>query len=342
MKHTLLVKALTTSLLIGSSAMVFAADYNLTIATTTPVNSPWGNTLTSFKSLVSQYTNQEVNINASFGGALGNDTQLLQKTQLGSTVQGAQSSGANLGSVVPAYKAFDVPYIINSVEKSTKLFYPNGSLGGKVVDELQVLMAKKNLRLLYVMPFEFRGILTTDKEVNTPADMKGLKIRVTPSQVERNMITELGAGATTLGISEVYTALQTGTVDGLAIPPITAVAFGLHEVAGNFNLLNFQPHGSFMTVNVRAWNKLPKALQEKVQKAADEAVQKNAHTFKAELTTALSKFKEHGVKVITPTKKVQEEFAAIIQGPATKIATKDFNKDEQHFFETLKSTLDNI
>lgn len=342
MKRTQLVKVLTTGLLIGSSAMTFAADYDFTIATTTPVNSPWGKTLSSFQGLVNEYTNEQVNINASFGGALGNDTQLLQKAQLGSTVQGAQSSGANLGSVVHAFKAFDVPYIINSVETSTKLFYPNGSLGGAAVDELQSLMAKKNLRLLYVMPFEFRGILTTEKEVRTPADMQGLKIRVTPSEVERNMITELGSGATTLGISEVYTALQTGTVDGLAIPPITAVAFGLHEVAGNINLLNFQPHGSFMTVNARAWNKMPADLQEKVQKAADEAVLENAHVFHSELTTALSKFKSQGVGVITPSEEEQAEFAAIIQGPATKIATKGFNSDETHFFETLKSTLDNI
>jgi TRAP-type transport system periplasmic protein len=342
MKIKKLAKILSTSLLIGATTMTFAADYNLTMATTTPVGSPWGKTLLGFQALVKEYTDNQVNINASFGGALGNDTQLLQKAQLGSTVQGAQSSGANLGSVVSAFKAFDVPYIIKSVDTSTKLFYPNGSFGGEAVNELQALMAKKNLRLLYVMPFEFRGILTTDKKVQTPADMKGLKIRVTPSEVERNMITELGAGATTLGISEVYTALQTGTVDGLAIPPITAVAFGLHEVAGNMNLLNFQPHGSFMAINARAWNKLPKDLQAKVQKAADDAVQQNSNIFKTELVNALEKFKTQGVDVITPTAAEQDEFRAIIQAPATNIATKGFNSDEKHFFETLKNTLDNL
>jgi len=342
MKLKFLVKAISTGLLVGSTAMASAADYNLTMASTTPVASPWGKTLSSFQSLVKQYTDDQVNINASFGGALGNDTQLLQKAQLGSTVQGAQSSGANLGSVVHAFKSFDVPYIIKNIETSNKLFYPYGTLGGEAVDELQSLMAKKNLRLLYVMPFEFRGILTTGKKVQTPADMQGLKIRVTPSEVERSMITELGSGATTLGISEVYTALQTGTVDGLAIPPATAVAFGLHEVAGNMNLLNFQPHGSFMTVNARTWNKLPQDLQMKVQKAADDAVKQNAAFFEIELTNALEKFKEQGVNVITPTSAEQDTFTAIIQAPTTKIATKDFNKDEKHFFETLKSTLDNI
>ncbi|MGR0279251.1 TRAP transporter substrate-binding protein [Marinomonas dokdonensis] len=342
MKYSMLTKALSCTLLISSSALTFAADYNFTMATTTPANSPWGSTLTSFQNLVKEYTKGQVEINASFGGALGNDTQLLQKTQLGSTVQGAQSSGANLGSVVSAFKAFDVPYIINSLETSTKLFYPNGSLGGETVDELQSLMAKKNLRLLYVMPFEFRGILTTEKTINSPADMEGLKIRVTPSEVERSMITELGSGATTLGISEVYTALQTGTVDGLAIPPITAVAFGLHEVANNINLLNFQPHGSFMTVNARAWSKLPKDIQAKVQQAADKAVQENIQVFESELTTALAKFKEQGVKVIQPSQQVQDEFAAIIQAPAAKIATQNFNSDEKHFFKTLQTALDKI
>ncbi|GAB3487720.1 TRAP transporter substrate-binding protein [Marinomonas epiphytica] len=342
MKHSMLTKALSCTLLIGASALSSAADYKFTMATTTPENSPWGSTLSSFQSLVKEYTGGQVEINASFGGALGNDTQLLQKTQLGSTVQGAQSSGANLGSVVSAFKAFDVPYIINSLETSTKLFYPNGSLGGETVEELQSLMAKKNLRLLYVMPFEFRGLLTTEKTINSPADMEGLKIRVTPSEVERSMITELGSGATTLGISEVYTALQTGTVDGLAIPPITAVAFGLHEVANNINLLNFQPHGSFMTVNARAWNKLPKSIQNKVQQAADKAVRDNIEVFQSELTTALDKFKEQGVNIIEPSQQVQDEFADIIQAPAAKIATQGFNSDEKHFFKTLQTALDKI
>lgn len=331
-------KAITISLM-ASSASVFAANFELTFATTTPVSSPWGHTLSNFKELVSEYTKGDVTINASFGGALGNDTQLLQKAQLGSSVQGAQSSGANLGSTVAAFKAFDVPYIFKDVDAGMGLFYQNGKFGGPVVDELQTLMAKKNLRLLYVMPFEFRGILTTNKEVLAPEDMQGLKIRVTPSVVERNMITELGAGATTLGISEVYTALQTGTVDGLAIPPVTAVAFALNEVAGSINLLNFQPHGSFMTMNARAWKKLPKALQAQVQKAADDAVANNKHLFAEAMAASLKAFADKGAKVIEPTVAQQQAFAAKIQASGAEIATKDFNGAEQKFFETVKNAL---
>lgn len=325
--------------LVASSVSAYAANHELTFATTTPANSPWGKTLSNFKELADQYTDGAVLINASFGGALGNDSQLLQKAQLGSSVQGAQSSGANLGSTVPAFKSFDVPYIFSDEKTARKLFYPEGKLGGEVVDQLQTLMAKKNLRLLYVMPFEFRGILTTNKEVRTPADMKGMKIRVTPSVVERSMITSMGAGATTLGISEVYTALQTGTVEGLAIPPVTSVAFALHEVAGSINLLNFQPHGSFMTVNARKWNALPKDIQDKLQNAADDAVKNNAHWFDAALGESLQAFEAEGVTVIGPTADEQNAFAALIQAPAAKIATKDFNSDEKAFFEAVKNAI---
>ncbi|MBJ7556607.1 TRAP transporter substrate-binding protein [Marinomonas spartinae] len=339
MKFISLAKALSLGLTVFTASSVFAAQYDFTMATTTPVSSPWGKTLTNFQHLAAQYTHGKVEIKTSFGGALGNDTQLLQKAQLGSIVQGAQSSGANLGTTVHAFKVFDIPYIFNSVETGMKLFYPNGKLGGKVVDELQTLMAKKNLRLLYVMPFEFRGILTTDKKVSTPSDMKGLKMRVTPSDVERTIITSLGAGATTLGISEVYTALQTGTVDGLAIPPITAVAFGLDEVAGNFNELNFQPHGSFMTVNALAWKRLPKNIQDELQKAADDAVHNNAALFKSVLTESINKFKAKGANVIEPTAAEKKAFADVIQGPASKVATKEFNSREKQFYQTVKETI---
>lgn len=317
----------------------YAADHSFTMATTTPTSSPWGQTLSAFKELASEYTEGQFEVQASFGGALGNDTQLLQKSQLGSTVQGAQSSGANLGSVVNVMRSFDIPFIVSDPNKAMDLFYPNGELGGPVVEELQQHMAKKNLRLLYVLPFEFRGMMTTEKVVRSPADMQGLKIRVTPSEVERDMITNLGAGATTLGISEVYTALQTGTVDGLAIPPITAVAFALGEVGKQFNLLNFQPHGSFMVVNAKAWNALPAELQDQVQRAADDAVMKSRPLFDKALDASIEQLKSQDVNVYVPTEAEQNAFAELITDSAAAIATEEFDDSEMKFFETLKSEI---
>ncbi|MFP8967757.1 TRAP transporter substrate-binding protein [Pokkaliibacter sp. CJK22405] len=329
--------SLLCAAMLGASASQ-AADYSLMMATTTPEGSPWGSTLSTFEKLAEQYTNNKVDIKISFGGALGNDTQLLQKAQLGSTVQGAQSSGAQLGSVVPVIRSFDVPYIVDNVDDAMGIFYKEGHLQGKLVDDLQALMAKKNLRLLYATPFEFRGLLTS-KPVVKPADMDGMKFRVTPSRVERGMISDLGAGANTLGISEVYTALQTGTVDGLAIPPITAVSFALQEVGKNFNMLNFQPHPSFMLVNARTWNKLPKDVQEQVQKAADDAVAQTRGNFDKALTDAIAKMKANGVTVHEPSAEEKAAFAAKITDSAVKTATDGFNDDETAFFEALKASL---
>lgn len=327
--------------LLPLSAISVAAEYDLMLASTTPSTSHWAKTLETFQQLAAQYSDGQVNVNTSFGGALGNDTQLLQKTQLGSSVQGAYSSGANLGSVVNVMRTFDIPYIVSDAQKSLDLFYPNGQLGGPVVDELQKHMAKKNLHLLYVVPFEFRGILTTEKPVHSPEDMQGLKIRVTPSAVERDMITQLGAGATTLGISEVYTALQTGTVDGLAIPPITSVAFALGEVGKQFNMLNFQPHGSFMTINQKVWEKMPADLQAKVQQAADEAVMTSRPLYDEALEKALIKLKEQNVNVYVPSAEEQQKFADLITASATAIATKDFSSEEMEFVNVLKREISN-
>ncbi|MGI9273255.1 MAG: TRAP transporter substrate-binding protein [Endozoicomonas sp.] len=337
----MLKKSLLAVSLVSASTLSMAADYTLTYAATTQSSSHWAETLRTFQKYADEYTEGKFNVNLSFGGAMGNDVQLLQKSQLGSQLQGATTSGANLGAVVPAARVLDIPFIVSDVDSKMDLFYQEGRLGGDVVENLQKNMHRRNLHLLAVFPSEFRGIMTTRKEVRTPDDMGGLKIRVTPSAVERNVMSELDSGPTTLGISEVYTAMQTGTVDGLAIPPITSVAFALGEVGKEFNMLNFQPHGSFAVVNKRMWEGLPADIRENVQKAADNAIMDTLGLYEQALTDALATLKEQGVKVHQPSVEEQEAFREVILASSTDIAIDGFNKDELSFYEAVQKAIAN-
>lgn len=339
--NKMLKKSLLAISLVSASTLSMAADFSLTYATTTQNNTHWAETLRTFQENASEYTDGQFTVNLSFGGAMGNDVQLLQKSQLGSQVQGATTSGANLGAVVPAARVFDVPFIVSDVDTKMDLFYQDGRFAGEVVEKLQTNMHRRNLHLLAVFPPEFRGILTTREEVRSPEDMKGMKIRVTPSAVERNVMSELDAGPTTLGISEVYTAMQTGTVDGLAIPPITSVAFALGEVGKEFNMLNFQPHGSFAVVNKRMWEGLPADVRENVQKAADDAVTSTLPLYEQALEDALITLKEQGVQVYEPSVEEQDAFRDVILASSQNIAVDGFNKDEMSFYEAVQEAIAN-
>ena len=337
----MLKKSLLAISLVSASTLSMASDYSLTYAATTQSSSHWAETLRTFQKYADEYTEGKFNVNLSFGGAMGNDVQLLQKSQLGSQLQGATTSGANLGAVVPAARVLDIPFIVSDVDSKMDLFYQDGRLGGDVVENLQKNMHRRNLHLLAVFPSEFRGIMTTRKEVRSPEDMSGLKIRVTPSAVERNVMSELDSGPTTLGISEVYTAMQTGTVDGLAIPPITSVAFALGEVGKEFNMLNFQPHGSFAVVNKRMWEGLPADIRESVQKAADDAIMDTLGLYEQALDDALATLEEQGVKVHQPSVEEQEAFREMILASSTDIAIDGFNKDELSFYEAVQKAIAN-
>ncbi|SDR48873.1 TRAP transporter substrate-binding protein [Pseudovibrio sp. Tun.PSC04-5.I4] len=334
-------KAIKTSVIalsfMAASSIASAADYSMTLATTTADGTPWSTTVQTFQKYVDELSEGRVNIDLSIGGALGNDVQLLQKTQLGSQVQSAGSSAANTGAVVPAARVMDIPFIIKDAKQGMDIFYPNGRLSGEVTDTFQKNLHKKNLHLLAVVPFEFRGLMTSEKSIRTPSDLEGLKIRVTPSVVERNIITKLGGGPTTLGISEVYTALQTGTVDGLAIPPATAVAFALHEVGKKLNVLNLQPHGTLYFVNYKTWKGFPQDVRDVIQEAADKAVMETIPEFEANLDVAYKALEAQNVEVYFPTDAEREEFRTVIQDSSAAIAIKDFNDDEMEFYNAVKA-----
>lgn len=311
----------------------------LTFATTTQEGTHWANTWKVMQEYVEKTSEGRLKINVSFGGALGNDVQLLQKVQVGSQVQMAVSSGANLASVVNIIKSFDIPFLLNNSQSPVDLLFPNGKFGGVISEKIQPFFEEKNLRLFGAVPFELRGIMTKNKAIRTPNDMKGLKVRVTPNPIERKIIESLNAGPTTMGISEVYTALQTGTIDGLAIPPITSLAFALGEVGKYINILNFQLHGSFIVINDRVWKELPTDLQEILQEGINIALEETRESYDDILVESYDKLKAQNVDVYFPSSSELNAFRDVIYEPAVNTVLKSFSPEEIEFFNTLTATI---
>jgi TRAP-type C4-dicarboxylate transport system substrate-binding protein len=116
----------------------------------------------------------------------------------------------------------------------------------------------------------FRTITTRDKKIETPDDLKGVKFRVVGNPLNVDTFKALGANATSMSLSEVFTGLQQGTVDGQDNPIGNVKAFGFDRVQKNITLSNHQWAGIMFLINDVKYSKYPKNVQDLLQAVATE------------------------------------------------------------------------
>ena len=116
----------------------------------------------------------------------------------------------------------------------------------------------------------------------------------------------LGGTPTTMSSGELYLALQRGTIDGCTRPLITGLGRKLYEVVEHLSVTNMAYFCSFLAINKKKWDSLPKDVQEIMKKAAKERDQEQLQRLKTFMKKAIELYKEKGVKVHVAT---QEELA---------------------------------
>ena len=160
--------------------------------------------------MLNEKTGGRITVNVFPASALGNNTELLEQLQMG-TLEMAISSVAFLGAFTETTKLLDLPYLFQSNEAAEEVL--DGDVGQTIFENLQ--------------PAGFEGMawlatgwrhVTANKEIHKPEDMKGLKIRVMENQMHIDHFNALGASAVPMAFSELYTALQNGTMDAQENP----------------------------------------------------------------------------------------------------------------------------
>jgi len=208
----------------------------------------------------------------------------------------AAISAQDISKIVPEFSIFTAGYIIRDPDHQQKVF--NGPIGAEafkpVVEKLEVTpLATAYLGTRQVM-------LRDDKDVKTPADLKGVKLRM-PSSKEWLFLGEaLGATPTPLAFGEVYLALKTGTIDGQDNPLPTARAAKFYEVSKTIVLTGHLVDAIFLSYGTKAFNALTPAQQQKVKAAAQAAADYNNENRIKDESQLVEFFKTQGLKVITP------------------------------------------
>ena len=242
-----------------------------------------------------------------------NGTLFKQATELEAISRGnldmAITSAQELATFFPEFSVFTAGYLHRDAAHQVAVF--NDPLMDpfkkKVEDELGV-------KLLTVMYLGRRQLnLRTEGEIKTPADLKGIKLRMPGTDAWQFLGTALGANPTPMAFGEVYTGLQTGAIDGQDNPLPTDRDSKFYEVTKQIVLTSHLVDLNYLALSKKVWDSLTPEQQAQMQKAADDAAEAG-RTKQLALETELEQFfKDQGLKVYTPDvdafrTHVQEEY----------------------------------
>ena len=205
-------------------------------------------------------------------------------------------SAFDIAKQVPEFSIFTAGYVIRDPQHQAKVF------GGPIGQEMFKLATDKmEVTLLTPIYLGTRQVNLRDaKPVTTPADLKGIKLRMPGSKEWLFLGEALGATATPLAFGEVYMGLKTGTIDGQDNPLPTVRAAKFYEVTKQLVMTNHLVDGIFIAISDKAWKAMTPAQQQKVQAAANAAAAYNNDNRLKEEAAIVDFFKAQGLTVTTP------------------------------------------
>jgi C4-dicarboxylate-binding protein DctP len=247
------------------SAQAFAqAPIVIKFSHVVAIDTPKGQAAERFKELAEKATKGRVKVELYPNSQLYKDKEELEALQLGA-VQMLAPSLAKFGPLgVKEFEVFDLPYIFPS--KSALYNITEGPIGKGMLKKL----SDKGITGLAFWDNGFK-VMSANKPLRTPADFKGLKLRIQSSKVLDAQMRALGANPQVLAFSEVYQALQTGVVDGTENPPSNMYTQKMHEVQKHVTVSNHGYLGYAVIVNKKFWDGLPADIRTALEKAMTDA-----------------------------------------------------------------------
>jgi tripartite ATP-independent transporter DctP family solute receptor len=230
---------------------------------------------------------------------LGTEKENIESLQLGYLAM-TKTSTAVMEGFVPRMKIFGIPYLFRDSEHYWKV------LNGPIGKELLLAGQSKGLRGLCYYDAGARSFYAK-KEIDSPADLVGLKIRVMNSAMCIEMIKAMGGSPTPIPWGELYTALEQGVVDAAENNPPSYRTSRHYEVCKFYTLDEHARLPDILMISVKVWNGLSPEFQQILQEAVDESVEYQRKIWAEAEKEDLKIVEDAGVKVIYPDKKPFEE-----------------------------------
>jgi tripartite ATP-independent transporter DctP family solute receptor len=246
--------------------------------------------------LLDTWTSGRMSIKIFHSMQLGGEKEALEQVQVGALEMTRVSVGV-VGPIVPEFNAFNLPYFFRSVDHMHKVV--DGEIGTSLLNKLE----EGGLVGLGYMDAGSRSFYNKVRPIKTLDDLKGLKVRVMQNPIFVEMVNSMGGNGLSVAFNELYTAMQTGVVDGAENNPPTYHSQNHYEIAGHYTLTEHLMVPEIFVFSKKVWDTLSPLDQQLIRKASAMCVEKERELWAAREQKALDALRKSGINVITDVDK---------------------------------------
>jgi tripartite ATP-independent transporter DctP family solute receptor len=295
--------------LIGASALEAAAfgrasaqqKMVLKASDVHPLGYPTVEAVTRMGKKLEGATNGRLSIQMFPSMQLGGEKEAIEQAQVGALALARVSVGP-VGSIVDDLNVFNMPFVFRDVAHMRKVI--DGDIGKELLEKITSNPQTRLIGLCW-MDGGSRNVYNTKKPVRSVEDLKGLKIRMMGNPLFVDTMNALGGNGVAMGMDQVYSALQTGVVDGAENNPPSYDSFGHYTIAKNYSMTEHLIIPEVLVFSKRIWDGLSKDDQELIKKLSAEAQQEQRKLWDERVAESMKKIKDAGIEVITFADKKQ-------------------------------------
>ena len=278
-----------------------------------------------FAEAVQKASGGKMRVRAIGAAALGPDTQ-MQQALVGGAQEMMVGSTATLVGITKEMALWDTPFLFNNTREADAVL--DGPIGQKVMDQLQA----KGLVGLAYWENGFRNLTNSTRPVARLEDLGGIKLRVMQNNVYLDSFKQLGANAVPLPFSELFSALETRTVDGQENPFNTILSSKFYEVQKYLSVTNHVYSPWIVLVSKKWWDQLSKDEQKVLRDAALASREFERKDTRAEGARALADLKAKGMQInelpASEAARMRDKLTQVNAGIATTVGMDLWNETQ--------------
>lgn len=243
---------------------------------------------------VESKTNGRIKITVFDSEQLGSERETLEQMKVHALQCGIQSN-SSLTMFGKSQKIYNLPYLFTSLDQCVAFSHtPEAKMLAETFEK------ESGIKIIGLFPEGFRHVMNATRPIESPADLKGMKIRVMENPTHIASMNAMGATGTPISWGEVITSIQTKVIDGFenSIPTLASVK--AWEFQKYLSLTTHFYDASFVVMDMKVWNELSAEDQKILMEASDEATENSIRLIKEYTKKDLEKIKNKGVKVSTP------------------------------------------